>query len=519
MNWKKYETLGNTAKGDETHYIIGLDIGNDSSAIAFYNLPNQEPESIDLSGGYGKPSIPTVMQYISENKEWVFGEYAVLNRGVGEEITLSSLMSRLGKFDYINVDHRSVSIASVLSLFIKEILASVKNFNPNAEIVGIVATVPAYFSEHAQEEFKRAFKHAGYEKELIAFVPDRECILTNHYRHLPETNENVLLLDFGSRELRGGLYSVTTENNTVNITSMSSVFDSAISTSKINRDVNNMFETFVFSQIKAPNSNQARQLREHTSAFSYQHKDMLFQKNITQKPMKFYFNFAYPPLQQIVDNNQVQTIIKPYVIKFNQFIQSVLDKNLYNKKIDPTNIDRVICVGGGFEMLWAKEAIMEIFNKDQISFYKNPKMVIAEGASLVAASRLNVPSASNIAINIKDEHQLTGDVGLWDGKSFLPLVERNSFWWQNHSSKIVLVNAQVTDSITFEIAERNKSGENRSITKITINEMPKRPKGVTKLEFEVRFKSNKELTLNIRDMGFGDLFPVTNYNRTVEVSL
>jgi len=519
MNWKKYKALDACAKRDEVYYIIGLDMGNDSSGIAFYNLSAQTPETIDLSGGYGKPSIPTVMQYISENKEWVFGEYAVLNRGVGAEITLSALMSRLGRFDYIDVDHRSISVASVLSMFIKEILSSVKNINPKAEIVGIVATVPAYFSEHAQEEFQRAFKHAGYEKELIALVSDRECVLANHYKNVPENDERVLLLDFGSRELRGGLYDVKTHGNTVSITSMSSVFDSAVSTTKINNDVNDMFETFVLSQVKSPNSNQTRQLREHTSAFTYQYKDMLFQKNMNQKPIKLYFNFAYPPFQQTVDKTQVQGLVKPYVLQFNRFIQSVLEKSLYEHTISPVDIDAVICVGGGFEMLWAKEAISGLFSKKQVKFYKNPKMVTAEGAALVAARALDIPEVAEISLDIKDEHQLTGDIGLSNDGTFLPLVERNAFWWQKHTPKIVLVNAEVDGEVSFELAERNMSGESRHLGKVTLDGLPTRPKGVTRLEVGIHFASNKALTLNVSDQGFGDLFPKVGYERAMEVQL
>ena len=189
MYWKRYKSLPAAEKLNETYYIIGLDIGAESSAIAFYNLHENTPEPIDLSGGYGKPSIPTVMQYIAETKEWVFGEYAILNQGAGTEITLQALTRRLGHFDYLDIDGKSVSAASILGLFIKEILASVRNINPRAEIVGIVAAVPAYLNEQAHEELKRAFKQAGYEKELIALVPDRECIFTHHYRNAPPKDE------------------------------------------------------------------------------------------------------------------------------------------------------------------------------------------------------------------------------------------------------------------------------------------------------------------------------------------
>ena len=116
MHWKRYKALSLLEKRNESYYIIGLDIGNDSSGIAFYNLIENKAEAIDLSGGYGKPSIPTVMQYISETKEWVYGEYALLNRGAGTEVTLTGLMDRLGRYEYVEIDHKLIRPAEVDSL-------------------------------------------------------------------------------------------------------------------------------------------------------------------------------------------------------------------------------------------------------------------------------------------------------------------------------------------------------------------------------------------------------------------
>lgn len=521
MNWKKYKALDDATKHDENYYIIGLDIGNDSSGLAFYNIADQTPETIDLSGGYGKPSIPTAMQYIPENKEWIFGEYAVLNRGGGTEITLQALMSRLGRFDYIDVDHRSVSVASVLGLFIKDILSKVNDINPKAEIVGIVATVPAYFSEQAREEYTRAFKSAGYEKELIAFASDRECVLARHYqRPLAGTDDTecTLLLDFGSRELRGGLYDVRArDQSNITATSMSSVFDNEVSTTRLNGEVSDMFEGFVLSHVKPPNASQTRIMRELTAAFTYQNKDALFQKAINQRPLKLYFNFAYPPFQESVDKSQMAGIIKPYSVQFNSFIQSVLEKSLYDSTVSVENIDTVLCVGGGFEMLWAKDAIDEIFTKEQVRWFRNPKMITAEGAALVAARFLD--AADGTALTIKDEHQLTGDIGLLAGEDFLPLVERNAFWWQNHLAKLVLVNEVIDGELEIDLAERPTSGDLRIIGRIKLEGLPKRPKGVTRLQISAKFESNKELILSIEDMGFGELFPKAEYERFIEVKI
>jgi molecular chaperone DnaK (HSP70) len=517
MHWKLYKNLPVNQKKDESFYIIGLDIGNDSSGIAFYNIMENIPETIDLSGGYGKPSIPTVMQYIAETREWVYGEYAILNRGVGTEVTLNDLIQRLGSFDYIDVADKPMSVVSVLAFFLKEILSSVRNINPKAEIVGIVAAIPAYFSEQAQAELIRAFKAAGYERELIALVPDRECVFTHYYARYTPREERALLFDYGSREVRGGLYHVMPQGDTIAVKSISSLFDDTIGTFSIVGDVCDLFESFLLAQQSV--KQLSKQMTEQVYAFVYQHKDMLFQKAIRAKAVKLYFNFAYPPFQQSLNYEDAAKLVKPYHLQFNRFMRDVLQKNLYEEEIRPQDISAVLCVGGGFEMLWAREAVGDMFTKAQVRFHKNAKLITAEGAALVAARRLGLTEGPTV--QVEDKHQLTMDIGLSDGKEFLPLVERNAFWWQRHPDKLVLVNKALDepDDLRLHLTRRTASGEVHPLSEFGLTGLQKRPKGTTRLGIGLEFASNVDMTVKVRDAGFGELFPRSEYEEEFSVRL
>ncbi|MCL2357760.1 MAG: DUF5716 family protein [Defluviitaleaceae bacterium] len=438
------------------------------------------------------------MQYVPESKEWVFGEYAVMNRGAGT--TFSSLLRRMGHFDYLDVGGRSVSVAGVFALFLKEILSSVKSINPKAEIVGIVASIPAYFTNDAREEFTRAFKSAGFEKELIALAPDRECVFAHHYRTPPKTSETALLIDFGSRELRGGLYNISEAG----ISCVSSLFDDEISTDALNADVERLFESLVPDL--TPN------LREQLSAFTHQHKDLLFQKNIRQKPQKLYFNFMYPPVAHAISHEQASELVAPYAVRFEKFLRDVLEKNLLERTVSAESVTTVLCAGGGFDMLWARDAVTAVF--PTAKFHKNPKVITAEGAALIAARELELAGAPPARhIKIEDKHQLTCDIGLSVGETFLTLVPRNGFWWQNHAPKLVLVNSPVDGGFDLHVAEMSPSGESRAISSLRLDGLPVRPKGVTRLEVASKFRSNSELEIKIADKGFGDLFPKVDYER------
>jgi len=526
MYWKTYKNLTPAQKRDEIYYIIGLDVGNDSTGIAFFNVAMGEAEAIDLSGGYGKPSIPTVVQYIEETREWVFGEYAILNRGVGSELTLSDLVRRLGDFDYIDIAGKPMAVANILALFLKEILGSVRNINPKAEIVGIVSAVPAYFGDAARQELTRAFAAAGYEKELIALVSDRACVFAHHYgisRHAPD--EYILMLDYGAREVRGGLYHAMPDGDALGLNCISSLFDDTIGTDSMVNDVQDLFASFL------PEANVEKNLSKQTveqiTAFTHQNKDMLFQKNIRTKPVQLYFNFAYPPFRKTLTNVDVTNLSRPYATQFERFIRDVLQKNLYGQTIRPTDISAVLCVGGGFEMLWTREVVTELFTKSQVRFQKNAKLVTAEGAALIAAQRLDMLDASSITF--EDRHQLDFDIGLHEGGNFLPLVERNSFWWQKHADKLVLINAAIGDcnnevqrnpeTLHLQLATRTRVGDIHPLIEVALPGLPKRPKGTTRLGIGLDFSSNAEATLTVRDVGFGELFPPFDFYEEFEVAL
>ncbi|MCL2378752.1 MAG: DUF5716 family protein [Defluviitaleaceae bacterium] len=535
MHWKRYRDLPNNEKYNETYYIIGLDIGNDSTGIAFYNLYENAPEPIDPSGGYGKPTIPTVMQYITETKEWVFGEYAILNQGAGTEITLQSLTRRLGQLDYQEIGGKPVSVVSLMGMFIRELLASLRNINPKAEIVGIVAAVPAYLSEGAHEELLRAFKYAGYEKELIALVPDRECVLAHHFQNSPPRDDKVLLLDYGSREVRGGVY-VADKN--MGVKSLSSIFDDTLGTGMIDEDVYGLFESYynaVQDNSKGSEASTHDNSQEYgvspphrtpqLTAFTYQHKDILFQKNIRTKPAKLYFNFVYPPFQQTVTHSDTEMLIKPYRQQFSRFIQDTLEKTIATgiaggvrpKAISPHDISSVVCVGGGFEMLWAREEVSAVFTQSQIRMYKNAKLVTAEGAALVAAKMLKVTKGYNFTV--EDRHQLPVDIGISTGDVFLPLAAMGTFWWQKRPPTLMIVNSPVNGEMRLTLVERTVTGESRHLAGYNLTGLPTRPKGTTRLKFGLSFKSNTDIALRVEDLGFGELFPKTGYSGEFVIKL
>lgn len=508
---------------DETQFILGIDLGDSTSSICYFDVNRKIPEIIDISGGYGKANMPTVVQYIPQSREWVFGEYAILNKGMGNDITFSSLVSKLGKKEYVEIDHKLESVVSILSLYLKELINNCKNINPKAEIAGIVVSLPSYISDDGKEELLRCFSLIGYDRKILDFVTDRECIFANYYFGKSPVKENVLVLDYGSRELRGSLYEVLPDGKAVNINTLSYLYDKNIGSANFESKINEIFIDMYSENTKTPKESIPYQILEQISVFSYQHKDIIFQRSIFNKDVKLYFNFAYPPFQCSFSKKDSEEFINPFKESLKDFLSNLFKNNIKKEDtpIDFGDIDTVICAGGGFEMLWIKEAINDFFPDSHIIRFKNSKASIAEGASILAASYLE--AYETFELNISDELQLKEDIGIFilknESRKFIPIIEKNCFWWQGNKAVRIIVNEKTEEELEIELFRRNSEGKILTLTNLKIKDVAKRPKGALKLELSLSLENIGLLKARVMDLGFGEFFQSTGLKEEYYISL
>lgn len=522
MNWKilKKEILKSGDNfNDESKFILGIDIGNSTSTISYWNMNLKGPQLIDISGGYGNPSMPTVIQYIPTNKEWVFGEYALLNRGDLESITFNNLVDRLGTKEFLEIEDKPISIPQLLGRYIKALVENCLNIDPNAEIAGMIVAVPTYISEPAKEELQRAISIAGFEKEFIGFVSARECAIKYYYyQENTSESEKIVMLDYGGRELRGGVFDIVSQKDTLNITALSSIIDNKLCTQNVDNEVKNLFISYYCRQTETHIEYINEATMAQLEAFAYQNRNILFQN--TGRTIKVYFNFAFPAFQKSISPKEVSDFIAPLQQRFESFLNSVCTK-VITKPINPSQISKVICLGGGFEMKWTKEAVEKIFPASKIVTMKSSKGIISQGACIAAAIELGLITNRNY--NIKDFNIINYDIGLkavTDKKEqFIALIEKGSFWWQKHTEKIFILNCEINDNTYLKIYSRNEFGEESTLAKVELSDLPQRPKRTTRLKIGIDFKMYNVISVNIKDCGFGEFFKATDFEKSAEIKI
>lgn len=523
MSWRRFKNLLKYEKFNESQFILGIDIGDATSAICYFDANRKSTEIIDMSGGYGKATKPTVVQYLNESKEWVFGEYAILNQGIYGETMFTNLIQKLENKEYIKINDKSSSVVYVLSLYIMELIHSCKNINPNAEIIGIVVSVPNYIAKETKAELSEAFENAGFKNNIIDFTPQSECILAYHYYNKKIIKENILILDYGSRDVRGGLYNIDNMYNGALIKTLSYMFDKNIGINKIESKLMELFIKYYKENKNIFNNNISKQDLDYLNSFMYQHKDLIFQKNTLCKPIKLYFNFTYPPFQHSMNYEEVNNMIEPFKLGLINFIEKLIDSNMYKSKypLSLSDIDTILCTGGGFEMFWARSVIEDMFPDSNIKFYKNPKAIVAEGASIIAAGKLGVIDEK--IFNIKDIPQEKYDIGIFvlrnKNQEFISIMQSNNFWYKQKNTCMVIVNEKISKTVSIDIVKRDFGGKFTVIGSLNLDGLPQRPMGTTKLKLSLEYSSYNELTINVIDCGFGELFKASNFSANYILSI
>ncbi|MDR2183711.1 MAG: DUF5716 family protein [Clostridiales bacterium] len=518
MNWKKYREFFAGNKISEDHFVLGIDMGAATSAISYFDPVRRVAEVLDISGGYGKASAPTALQYIADTGEWIFGEYAILNVDGGDyHVLLTDFAAKLGSGEYADIVDSARSLVDIAAIYLTELIANCRNINPKAQVVGIVATVPDFAGAAAKAAMLAAYRTAGFDRVLIDLLPEREAIFA-HYFHDKGAmeDERLLLLDFGARGLRGGIYDVAGGKRHVKC--LCATMDENLSTAAVDAAIYNLLAGYYCKNRKMPMDKLSKTEHQQLYTFTHQHKDMILGHGDGKSPLKLYYNFAYPPFSVTVPRGDVDRILRAHGQKMEDFVRDLASK----ASCQLEDIDAIICTGGGFEMPWAKKRVAPtLFPKEKLqTHFKNAKTVLAQGATYAAAGRLGL--LPQIRFNIEDVHKIPWDVGIQVGGAnggkyrFLPILERDFPLWQKPRTAYVILQGGAPE---IGIYKRDAQGIAAKVGVARLSGFPPRPPGTTKVSVDIAAKTAGHCVVTIKDLGFGEIFPSSGISEEIEVRI
>ncbi len=183
--------------------------------------------------------------------------------------------------------------------------------------------------------------------------------------------------------------------------------------------------------------------------------------------------------------------------KFEHLVQDLVDasvepcqKALWDAKLKPTDIDKVILVGGQTRSPIIARTVTEVFGKEP-SAEINPDEVVAMGAAIQGG----VLTGDVKDIVLLDVLPLS--LGLETrGGLFVKLIERNSsIPLENSMTFTTVVDNQQTVEIHILQGEREIARENRSLARFELVGIPPAPRGVPQID--VRFVIDTNGIVNV----------------------
>jgi molecular chaperone DnaK len=383
----------------------------------------------------------------------------------------------------IKIQGRVYSPPEISGIVLQRLKAAAEDFLGEAVTEAII-TVPAYFDDTQRQATKDAGKIAGLKVDRIINEPTAAALA---YGLGKNESERVAVYDLG-----GGTFDVS-------ILELNEGVFEVLSTSGNTFLGGEDFDERIINWM-------AEQLREETGLDLLQDKLALQRlkeaaerakcelSSVTETSINLPFIAADASgpkhFNKTLTRDQFELLVGDLV---EQTIEPC-QKALWDAKLQPTDIDKVILVGGQTRSPIVQRAVREIFGKEP-SAEINPDEVVAMGAAI---------QGGVLAGDVKDIvllDVLPLSLGLETrGGLFTKVIERNStIPLKNSLTFTTVVDNQSSVEIHILQGEREVALGNRSLGKFELVGIPPGPRGVPQIEVSFEVDANGIVSVSARD--------------------
>jgi len=487
--------------------IVGIDLGTTNSLVAYLDPQTGQPKCIP--GPYGSTLCPSVVS-LDPDGSIVVGEPARRRLLTQPQRTIYSVKRLMGrgpadiqdelKLFPFRIDQSSKNVIRVMlgekvftppeiSAFILRELKNWAEAHFGEPVDRAVITVPAYFNDAQRQATKDAGKIAGL--EVLRLVNEPTAAALAYGLHEKQRGK-VAVYDLG-----GGTFDIsvlklisTTEGDIFQVLSTNG------DTHLGGDDIDNLLVEFLKNKIVRSMSDYVftpenlQRLRQ--AAISLKHKLSEVEQDLPPLPVSHPDGrpFAWMP----VSRAELERLVKPVVDR----TMGPVKLALADAKLNPSDIDEVVLVGGTTRTPLIRRTVEEFFGrKPHIEL--NPDEVVALGAAVQA----NILDQGVKTMLLLDVTPLSLGIETYGG-AVAKIIPRNS---TIPASAQELYTTGVDNQTGIDIhvlqGERELAKDCRSLARFNLR-VPPAPAGLPRIEVKFLIDASGILQVGAKDLRTGE---------------
>ena len=490
--------------------IIGIDLGTTNSVVAV--MEGKEP--VVITNEEGSRLTPSVVAYTKDNERLV-GQVAKRQAITNPEKTVYSIKRFMGRrFSEVQdemkrvpykvvegpggdarleIDGKQYSPPEISAQVLLKLKRAAETYL-GEKVTDAVITVPAYFNDAQRQATKDAGEIAGLNVRRIVNEPTAAALA---YGLDKKKNEKIVVYDFG-----GGTFDI----------SILEVGENVVEVLATNGDTHlggDNIDQIVMEWLIG-------EFRKDTGIDVSKDKMVLQRlKEAAEKAkielssmMETEINLPFLTADQ---TGPKHLAIKVSRAKLEQMVEPLIDRSLEptrrclaDAKLQPSQIDEVVMVGGQTRMPKLVEMVKQFFGKEP-NRSVNPDEVVAVGAAVQAG----VLSGEVKDILLLDVTPLSLGVETLGGV-MTRLIERNTTIPAKRSEVFsTAADGQTSVEIHVLQGERDMARDNRTLGRFHLEGIPPAPRGMPQVEVTFDIDANGILNVSARDKGTGKETKIT----------